>query len=230
MKNFAVVSLLLAAATAAFGGPCMPGTLQDYINLGAGGCTIGVVTFNNFATEPGQALATPVDPMLVSVTPGGSSLNPAFVVSSTLSAGPGQLFESLFRLNASSMLYGASISLNGASATGDGAVTGILDVCSGGMYAGPGPTGCTGTSDSAVAVVLDGFAMPMDSRSFPVSSFFDVFVDLSVDGGLSGGAAFTSATISLQAVPEPAIGWTVGSGLALFAVSRLRRKKSGGQS
>lgn len=230
MKHSIVVCLLLIASTAAFGAPCLPGTLQDYIDLGAGGCNVGSVLFNNFSIDTGLGTATPVAPAQISVTPGGDPFTATLMLTSSLAAGPGDLLQSFFRLNATSMSRLAFIMLDGAMVTGDGAVTGILDLCSGGSFSGPGPIGCSGSSDSALAVVSDGFSMPMDSRSFASSGFFDIFVDLTVDGGLSGNAMFSSATIGLQSVPEPGIAWLTAGGLITLALARRRRNNGGEQS
>jgi hypothetical protein len=149
---------------------------------------------------------------------------------STLSAGPGDILEAFFRLNAAATLSAASVALDGANATGDGAVTGILDVCAGDSFLGAVPIDCFGVPGSVVVAVADGISFPSDSVTFAPASFFDVFVDLTVDGGLNGSATFTSATIGLQAVPEPGLAWLVGGGLAILGLSRVYRNNSGGQS
>jgi hypothetical protein len=64
-----------------------------------------------------------------------------------------------------------------------------------------------------------------DFASFPVTSFFDIFVDLSVDGGLAGSATFGSAAVQLTATPEPAAVLLTLAGFVMFAVSGRRLKK-----
>jgi hypothetical protein len=107
---------------------------------------------------------------------------------------------------------------------GYGAVTGVLDVCRNASFAGGAPIGCPGPSGSAIAFTIAGDSQLSDSVSFSGSSFFDVFVDLTADGGLSGSATLTSASVSISAVPEPAAMLLVGVGLAMIGVLRARRK------
>ncbi len=72
--------------------------------------------------------------------------------------------------------------------------------------------------------------MLSDSATFAATSFFDVFVDLSVDGGLDGSATLVSSTVTLAAaatnsVPEPAalpLMLTGMAGLGWFARRRNR--------
>lgn len=116
------------------------------------------------------------------------------------------------------------------TATGDGALTGILDVCGGGSFAGPGSLGCTGTPNSALAVLTADTSMPWDGVSFPRTGVLDLYADLTADGGLSGSAVLTSATIGLQTVPEPGAIAMTGAGLALLTLSRKRAVRTGGQS
>jgi hypothetical protein len=67
-------------------------------------------------------------------------------------------------------------------------------------------------------------SFPSAALAFAPSGFFDVFVDLTADGGLNGNATFTSATLGLQAVPEPGVVWLMGVGLAGIAIRRARCK------
>ena len=101
------------------------------------------------------------------------------------------------------MLSSMSITLNQSSFTGDGAVIGILDVCPGAMFSGGTPVGCPSSPGSALAAVSEGGSFPSDVTTLPISSFFDVFAELTIDGGLSGTASLPSATVGISAVPEP---------------------------
>ena len=223
MKQILLFAAVMAVASIASAGTCVPGTLQDYINLGASGCQSGLAMFTGFTTEPGQNAATPIDPSLVFVTPSGSTLNSTlqFTLNSTASAN--QLFESFFRFEVMATApLSDTMFLNG-SATGDGAATATQDICPGGSFMGNSPVGCPGSAGSLVTAATESFTMQSDTASFPISSFFDVFVDLSVDGGLSGTATLTSATAQFTATPEPGTTALMLTGLAALALRRLRR-------
>jgi len=181
------------------------------------------VRFNNFATAPIQALATLITPDEVQVTPGGTFDVPTLMFTLNRTANTGELFESFFRFNATGpLLQEASIALNGATAAGDGAVTGILDVCSDGAFAGD-PTTCGGTSLSTVVFKIESDSLIADSIKSSPASFFDVFVDLAIDGGLSGTASLQSSTVGIASVPEPSTILLLAGGLGVLGLRRLRR-------
>lgn len=220
MKAFLVAAGILLSAAAANSAPCLPGSLQSYIDLGMAGCSEGTLQFSNFATAPGLTGATVVDPTQVQVNPGGSALQ--FTLGD--SAGAGELLDLLFRFNvaAPAPLLG-TFSLAGASAMGDGAVTGIEDVCFGASFPGSQPSGCPTQSDSLVVFATDGFSDLVASRSFPASSFFDVFVNLTLDGGLSGSASLGSASVRFAPIPEPSTYVLVLSACGLIVLARRRQ-------
>lgn len=224
MKQF--LPLLLAVCGfggSAAAGPCLTGTLQDYINLGAGGCTLGTVTVSGFAIVPGQSFATPIDPLTVQVNPAGGYLSRLDLIFDA-GAQAGDLLESFFRFQvAGAGLYTTGVKLAGARASGDGAVTSTLDTCSGSAFPGNQPGGCAGDSGSAVTIVTPGFSMLYDARTFPISSFFDVFADITVDGGPGGSAYLGRSTILIGATPEPSQVLLVLSGLAALAIARIRK-------
>jgi PEP-CTERM motif len=215
MKLVLLISGMLCATSLGSAAVCVPGTLQSYIGLGSGGCQLGTLLFDNFAIASGQSIATPINPSQVQVTPGGSAFLPSLLFTLNSVAGPGAVFESFFRFQAVGLETGVSIALNNPTATGDGAVTGTLDVCRNGTFAGGAPIGCSGTSGSAIAFQIAGDSQLSDSAAFASSSFFDVFVDLTIDGGLAGTASLPSATVAVAAAPEPATLWLIAAGLIL---------------
>jgi hypothetical protein len=140
-------------------------------------------------------------------------------------AGPGEILESFFRFSVVGGETDFSIRLGNALAAGDGAVTGILDGCSGGQFLGIEPIECeTGNSGTAIAFLTAFDSLPVSSVSLPASSFFDVFVDLTIDGGLAGFASLDTATITMT--PEPSAMLTMATSLAAAFLTWMRRRRS----
>jgi hypothetical protein len=133
-----LITVFLVLAGAASGGTmCVTATLLDYVNLAPdNGCTINGSRLMNFELAPLLPGATEIDPSAIQVTPGGGPF-PQLILTLNSTAGPGQIFESFFRFNVvGGGMMGASISLGNASTAGDGAITGVLDACSGGPLSG----------------------------------------------------------------------------------------------
>ncbi len=214
-----ITLLLIALAMAASAGPCTMGSLTDYVNLGAGGCSLGATpgspVVKGFTILPGLFGATPLDPGSVTITPidlgSKRGLNVEYGANTALGA-----LETLFQFQISGPnLAGVAQTLANAAATGDGAVTGLSNLCRDGSYSGA-VFGCTGTEQSLTVVQLDGFALPTDSAAFAASSFFDVFFELTLDSGLAGTATGASSSLVFTQTPEPgAWALTLCGGLAL---------------
>ncbi len=226
MRRLLLPAVLLLVAGSAFGGPCVPGSLADYYALGGSGCMTNDFLFQSFAAVPGQSFATIIDPTTIQVQPLMGTNGGFFLFTLNTMAGPGELFESIFRFQVSGSTTTASIALGGTSATGDGVVLGVLDVCAGGMFAGDQPSGCSGTPDSAIVFATESDGMTSSSLTFSApSNFFDVFVDLTVDGGATGTAALGSAQVGVV-TPEPSSMALLASGMAVFGLLRKRVKRN----
>ncbi len=223
MKQFLVLGALLTVSSGAFAAPCVSGSLQDYINLGAGGCQLGTLFISGVLPEPGQNTATTINAAQVQVATGGSPLMPTLLFTLNKTATSNQIFESFFRFNVSGPLLAASsIALNSPVATGDGVVTATEDVCPGGSFSGNAPSGCAKAA-SLVAFATASGSQLSDSASFASTNMLDVFVDLTADGGPSGTAVFNSATVSFTATPEPSAALLMLTGFATLVAFRYRR-------
>jgi hypothetical protein len=169
----------------------------------------------------------------IQVTPGGGLSLPTLLLTLNVSANAGEIRESFFRFNAlaAGALQGASIGLGNPLVGGDGAVTGILDVCAGDFFVGIEPIGCGGTPGTAIAFATAFDSSLQDSVSFSPTSFFDVFVDLTVDGGLDGFASLDTSEVALV-TPEPSVTPEASTllfctaALFVFYISRTRLRRS----
>jgi len=218
---FATASLWLGGSML-FAAPCAIGSLQSYISLGATGCSVGAVDYQSFTIVPGLNGATVINPANVTVTPGGSQFNTTLMLGLTDAANAGQLLDLIFRVRAAGLLTSASVSLNSPTITGNGAATGTLDVCGAGNFTGNSPTGCSTTAKSVGAAGPNELT---DSVTFAPSSFFDIFFDVTLDSGGAGSAALSSATLGVNAVPEPSAIVLVALGISAIGYRRLRRQQ-----
>lgn len=240
MKRVAVLAgivLQLCVAAPAWAALCASDTLASYIALGAAGCTISGVTLSNFTQPALLSTATPIAPTDVTLTPiaNPGEFGLAFSTGSGINAGSGDLYELWFGFKASggSGFTSNTITLATPSVTGDGVITIVEQKCLEGTY-----DASSGFCASGPEVLQIVFADSLDSElqqtaNFAVASFFDVFIDLVVDGGLEGTAELGTqlgefrSNADAASVPEPATLALLG--LALLAMvtfhrHRLRRR------
>ena len=190
MRKLLVIAAFLAVVpSAARAAPiCQAATLDVYLTLPQG-CEVGATTFTGFGALPSFALgAVAIDPAHVVVTPADLPAGPQLAFSLSSTAGLDELLGLVIAFAASgSSITGAELALSGASATGTGVVTVVEDLCLGGTF-GATPLDCSGSQAGSLVVAADAFgAVSPDARSFSPFTFFDVFVDITLDG--TGGSA-----------------------------------------
>ena len=222
--RYLTVTVVLAAflPSLAQATPCQVGTLQSYIDLGSGGCSIEDKTVSAFVDLGVLGSATPIVPNDITVTPLSTPGNPGLTLDFGATAGPGDLLESLFAFSVAILpggnpIQAVSLSLLGSEVVPDGVNTAIL---------------CLGTTDPACPTPdpillfdIGDDSQLVDTRTLSPAANLDLVLDVVVDGGLFGGAALSSATLrflEVAAVPEPAIGFLLGAGL--LALDRIRRR------
>jgi hypothetical protein len=157
----------------------------------------------------------------IDVVPGAESLT--FRLNQDAGA---DFLQSRFNLTVSGpATFGATLSMIGSTAGGNAAVSSTVDICE--DFPGNEPVNCL--TDHIILSVVHNALGPDPPVTEPLAflSFFDVFVELSIDGGGTGPAALNGdVTLQLQAVPEPATLVLVASGLAACAAHRRRQRTS----
>ena len=218
LPGIVTIALLGAAGASAAPIPCISATLASYTALSMG-CSIGSTVFTGFGAF--ASVGTAIDPATVAVTPIFAGIDRGFRFDLNQTAGAGETFGILIGYSVTGA-GGGSIELNGSSVTPDGVNTGVLNACAG-DYDASGPTGCTGAESFGIAFDDGSSSQSLASLDLPTGSF-DMFADIVIDGGLSGSASLTSATV-LQEVPEPAAWQVMLTGLASFAgIRKVVRK------
>ncbi len=203
---------------------CTGGSLQQYINLGSTGCTIGGDTLYNFQTVPGSANNI-IPNGSVNINPSGGTYTPGISIMVNQTVADLNSYETIFTYDISGPLYTSiSATLSGAMETNiDGGVTGLVNFCEGGSFGSDGVTGCTKPNNGLVLV--DG-VQNSQSMSFPTVSFLNVTDDFEIDGAASGG----TLTNSFTAVPEPIGTSLAGFGLVLLGALKVRSTRLKTQS
>ena len=229
MKPLLAAVTLFLAAGAANASPCVSGSLADYIALGSGGCSIGDKTLSDFSAASFLTGAAAIDAANVNVAAVGGAFNFGLDFSLTPNApslaGPTQLLDILLGYHVTgSSLIGASLGLGNSAATGDGAVTVVTNVCANGLFS-PNLL-CNGPSNAGLlAVTTESLSFPFDSAPLTISSFFDVFTELTLDGGFAGSASLNGVVSNRFSIPAPdTLALLSVAMFGLIAVMRRRKQ------
>ena len=201
----AVAVLCVSLATSPVGAaPCAPGTLQDYIDLSTTGCTIAAVTFSDFTQLSPPAGATAISPAAITVTPLVDPSNPGLLLTLDVVVTAAEFLDAFFGFQVAGGLAGASLAMGGASATGDGAVTVIEDLCQGAAFSG---LACAGDPATQIVFATELASDTTEAIAFPAVALLGVLTDIGVDGGPTGDAELATVTLRFAtgsaAVPEP---------------------------
>lgn len=215
------VALAVAVPNFVLAAPCFPDSLAGYIGLGSTGCQIGTSTFSDFSAGPSFFGGVAISPSTILVSPLLTATGFDFAIAR--SAGAGQVLGVAIGYTASgSQFLQAQLSMTGSAATGDGVVTVIEDLCLGGTFVS-NPANCSNPPPVSLVIAQDflGPTGPDVTPLNPGSSFFDVFTDITIDGGLSGSSSVNTVRNQF-AVPEPSSVLLIGSGLVALFMARAR--------
>lgn len=208
MRTYALAALLLAAVpSAGIAAPCVPGSLAGYIALGAGGCTIGDATFASF-TSGAAPLAIEIDPQFIFVDPldGAGSVGVTFQLIGAAAAGEVKGNGIGYSVSGPT-LVGRELALGGTMVVPDGVVTAV-------QFA----------PDPLIVFDIGDDADLFESQALVPGTFFDIFTEITLDGGLAGFAGLDVEVTENFRIPEPASLAVVGLGLAAVGWRRRRRQ------
>jgi hypothetical protein len=215
-----VVACVIVQA-AAWGAPCVVGTVASYLALGAGGCTIGDKLFNDFsftasqgggAVAPGAAGIT-VTPVL------GTEIGLQF--NSLWAAGSGAFVDTTIDFDVA-VIGGGAMLIDDASTvqssggfTGTGAATVSEGLC--------GPTPCSITTMNTFTINTAGTTKLSDHIVFTSRGSVHAVKDIGVSGGVSGSGTLSQVVDTFsQVVPEPTSILLLGS--VTIVLGRLFRR------
>jgi hypothetical protein len=210
-------------------------SLNAYLALGPGGCSVDAISFTDFSLlavlTPG---ATPVDPAAVSIAPISSASGTGFALSfgptAPLSAGAGEFFSLRLGFNAAAAgISGAFGALLEPIALGDAAITLVEDLCLGAPFDDPTNLVCSPSVANLIAIAIEGFSDNPVSMALGPANLVGVVTDIGVDGGPTGSASLAGAELRFiadagAAVPAPSSLALLGIALCAFAARRRARK------
>ena len=214
MKMFLYGAILLLSPVRLLSEQCLPGTLQTYVDLGSNGCEFGDWRFANFTLGPVPPFPT-INPTLVNVTPGGTTILPELLFTPNQTADPAEQFGLLFHFVVTGALSSISLEFISPTVSGDGQVYAFLDVCPDDFF-DYAPFGCS----NALNFLSTGNTKLYDSMPLPSASFYHTSLHLYLEGGSSGSAALESASIGLNSVPEPDVTLLTLAGLGAIYLRR----------
>jgi hypothetical protein len=229
------IFVLALACTVARAAPCISQSLDDYIALGAGGCTIGAVTFSDFSLATVFPPATALNSASVALSPSSSALGTGFSVSlgatAPVSASAGEFFSLRFGFNVTAAgLAGAYANLVNPIPLDDAAITLIEDFCTDAPFSDPSNLVCATAPLNLLAVAIDSFADNPVSAAFGPFGLLGVVADIGVDAGLTGSASLAGAELLFVAgatpTPVPAPSTIALLLTALLPLAFLTRRRS----
>ena len=213
--------------------PCAPtASLQDYLNMGAGGCTIEDKIFSDFSySSSAQGGATAIAASGITVTPITTPLDPGLQFQANWSASSGQVSDSsigftVTTLSGAALIEDASIVQLGGSVVGTGTANLGEGICVGFNCQNTTFTLNTLNTTDAALIKLG------DHQIFTPTGQVRATKDIGVAGNGSGFASVSLMSdqfSEIPQVPEPGTITLFGTGL-LGCAAILRRRVLGKRS
>jgi hypothetical protein len=215
---------------------CAPGTLQDYIDLGSGGCLIGTGFFYNFGDSSFFGLtpgSTEIVPESILVTPATGVNSARLVFQLNSMAGPGEVLQARIGYTVefpSAVPLVVSVGMTGSAATGDGVTTVVKEICPGGEFFFFGFCFDPDTFDLLPTQAMILFDIGIDAsvaeslRLAPVRRV-GILDDIVIDGGYYGSARIDSAANEFTSVPEPGTFWSFPALVSCVWLGLRRRRQ-----
>ncbi len=217
-KLLLFVGILVATSSMGWATACVDGTLATYETLGAGGCTIGGLTFANFgfsSTSSGGAVAPSASAVVVDACPGGGGF--------CADVPPGEngfVFQMPAVTNS-----GQSVDA-GITYTVSGDIVDALALTAGGSTSGTGAIAVSETSLGGLINLNVPNGNGSDTQTFAPVSTLTVTKDIGVSAGTDGNAALSFVANGWSTVPEPStLGFLFVGSLGLLGFAKRRQKK-----
>lgn len=226
---------------------CVPGTLEDYIQLGPGGCSVDNLMFSNFQFTAAPSFTTAPDPMAIMVSPDRTPILANFLIGAGGGSGLDFGFNHalLPQPNAATQDFTTpslvmTVSFDVASPTGLGRVAMAPQLTADPMATAaasltvgsapcatadasqglPGPSGCAlgGAAKAQVVESIRLITAPEAGAGAEVKSVATRWTEFGIAGG-SGGGPDSSA-------PEPGTWMLLGLGMGLVALGQRHGRRS----
>ena len=217
----AVLGLVFASRV--YASACAPGTLQSYISLGSGGCTINGETVDNFNFS---AIVGPLTALTINVTPSfGAGFYQLYFWSGGFSVSLSATAQYEIDFTWDPVVVGAGDQMDARSPTFPGTATVTTSLCAGSAFGGATCPSPTFTPTNTLTVFNDG--VNADAITNAVTSFAQVsvvgtksLITLDANGQTSEITGFYTSVFT----PEPSAFGLAATGLLALALLRSPRR------
>jgi hypothetical protein len=177
---------------------------------------------SDFIQVPLTSGSTPIDPASVSITPSVLGTTASLQFAFNAAAAGGLALESFINMRVKPDTFApdlVDLRLVGATATGDGVVLGIAELCDGFIL-----DVCFGIPQSVVASHTNLGTIPAIPATLgTLSDAYELRQDVVIDAGPSGTASLAAVELTFTTIPEPATVLTLTWGIFVLVAFRRRQ-------